>query len=546
MSGKEGKKEDGQAKDDEEEGEEGSEDDEDEDDENAHRCEPCEDPPIIMAKSPYSPTHDEKEKHNATHLPYRSWCPVCVQAKGKEDDHKKAKKDVEENVETIVMDYKAFGHDEDDDAVTAIVMRAKKTGMTAAHVCTVKGPEDKWIIKKLVEATENWGYTKIILKTDGEPALVRVAEEVKKARSHETIPQSPPAYDPAANGAAEHAVQDVMGQIRAIKIGLEQRTKTKISTNGPVVQWIVEHSTTTINIGLVGHDGKVPRQRMLGKTSAKPILEIGEQVLAKPLRAQKSNKKLSLRSKWVHATWLGIAARTNEHIVAIEKGGAAIRVRTVKRKPAEDRWSGEALAEIKATPRNPNPKDEKQEEPLPERLTKGANPGGGDGDQLPNTNTEEDEVRLRDFKITKKLVEKFGITPGCKGCEGQIVGTRRAHSAECRLRMEEKMQSDQQLSERIKERDRRIPKDGEGESAEADIEMPGLEVESEDEAHAEVKSRKKVNWKDQNDEGDERPEQKKRRTSESSSRLEKNSQGGPPGGGSSSSSSVNHLLFIQY
>ena len=188
-----------------------------------------------MAKSPHSPTQDEKEKHNVTHLPYRNWCPICVQAKGKEDDHRKAKKDAEEGVEAIVMDYKAFGHDEDDDAVTMIVMRAKRTSMTAAFVCTAKGPEDKWIIKKLVETIDNWGQTKIILKNDGEPALVRVAEEVKRARTHETIPQSPPAYDPAANGAAEHAVQDEMGQIRAIELGVEQRTNTKISTNGPVL-----------------------------------------------------------------------------------------------------------------------------------------------------------------------------------------------------------------------------------------------------------------------------------------------------------------------
>ena len=295
MSGKEGEKEDGQEENHEEEGEEGSEAEDNEDEENTSTCEPCEDPPVIIARSPYSPTQDEKEKHNATHLPYGNWCPVCVQAKGKEDDHKRAKKSAEEEVETIVMDYKAFGHDDEDDTITAIRMRAKKTSMTAAFVCTMKGPEDKWIIKKLVETIDNWGYTKIILKTDGEPALTRVAEEIKRARTHETIPQCPPAYDPAANGAAEHAVQDVMGQVRAIKIGIEQRTRTKVSTNGPVIQWIVEHAAWTINVALVGHDGKVPRQRMLGKTSSKPVLEIAEQVLAKPLRAKKSNKKLSLK-----------------------------------------------------------------------------------------------------------------------------------------------------------------------------------------------------------------------------------------------------------
>ena len=69
-----------------------------------------------------------------------------------------------------------------------------------------------------------------------------------------------------------------MGQIRALKIGLEQRTKGKIDTNGQLIQWLVEHAAWTINVALVGHDGKTPRQRILGKPSTKPILEFGEQV----------------------------------------------------------------------------------------------------------------------------------------------------------------------------------------------------------------------------------------------------------------------------
>ena len=69
---------------------------------------------------------------------------------------------------------------------------------------------------------------------------------------------------------------------------------------------------------------------------------------------------------------------------------------------------------------------------------------------------EENEVKIRDFKVTKKLVEKFGSTPGRKGCEGQIIGARRAHSTECRARMESKMRADEQLAERIKDRDKRV------------------------------------------------------------------------------------------
>ena len=61
------------------------------------------------------------------------------------------------------------------------------------------------------------GHTDIILKGDGEPAFVQLMEEIERRRSHPTIIQNPPAYDPQSNGAAEKAVQDYMGQVRAGK-----------------------------------------------------------------------------------------------------------------------------------------------------------------------------------------------------------------------------------------------------------------------------------------------------------------------------------------
>ena len=47
-----------------------------------------------------------------------------------------------------------------------------------------------------------------------------------------------------------------MNQIRAMKIGLEQRLRAKISTNWKIIEWIVELSTVLINRRLVGHDAK--------------------------------------------------------------------------------------------------------------------------------------------------------------------------------------------------------------------------------------------------------------------------------------------------
>ena len=78
------------------------------------------------------------------------------------------------------------------------------------------------------------------MKGDGEPALVQVLENVKLAREAPSTIQHSPAYDPQANGAAEKAVQDDMGQVRAMKIGLEARLKCKVESDWKVMERITE------------------------------------------------------------------------------------------------------------------------------------------------------------------------------------------------------------------------------------------------------------------------------------------------------------------
>ena len=36
-----------------------------------------------LLRSPIRPSAEDVEKHNATHVPYRNWYPICVAARGK-------------------------------------------------------------------------------------------------------------------------------------------------------------------------------------------------------------------------------------------------------------------------------------------------------------------------------------------------------------------------------------------------------------------------------------------------------------------------------
>ena len=57
------------------------EDDRQEGDDHEVRCGKYEKAPVRIAKDPQQPTEQDIKEHNVTHLPHRSWCPVCVKAR---------------------------------------------------------------------------------------------------------------------------------------------------------------------------------------------------------------------------------------------------------------------------------------------------------------------------------------------------------------------------------------------------------------------------------------------------------------------------------
>ena len=90
------------------------------------------------------------------------------------------------------------------------------------------------------------------------------------------------------------------------------------------------------------------------------MAEFGEQVFGKlalkrPATERKVKRgKKKLFEKIVQSTWLGIHARTGEHVIALPSG-EAIRVRTIHRLSGDARWSPEAVPAIRALPRRPVP-----------------------------------------------------------------------------------------------------------------------------------------------------------------------------------------------
>ena len=132
---------------------------------------------------------------------------------------------------------------------------------------------------------------------------------------------------------AERAAQEVKCQFRATKLGLEARIQREIASAEAILEWMIPHAADAVNRLLLGMDGRAAYYRARLKNFSGKTFEFGEQVLAKPKRSNKALKKTgALEAKFHDTPWVGYNARGNERVVILQKGGPAIKVRTVRPK----------------------------------------------------------------------------------------------------------------------------------------------------------------------------------------------------------------------
>ena len=452
-------------------------------------------------RSPIRPSARAVELHEYTHLPFRSWCPVCIAARAKEDAHRRAKPQDDDyehdgsGLPIVSLDYQEL--DETSEQPTRVIVgKDESTGNVFCHKVLMKGIGDEWAVKKLVQDIEDFGRSKVILKTDGEPAIKALQSRIIALRTPQTVPRNPPAYNPQSNGPCEKAVQDVTAQLRTLKLALENRVGIKVDEQLPIMEWMLEHSCFLLNKFNVGKDGMTPHERLIGRRWKRPILEFGEFVMAKLSlqrrnagKTRKQKRKLAPRS--IPTVWVGQVPRTGEHIV-IKQNGDAVRCRTVKRVPKEDRWHPSNVMLIKATPRCPAPSSKD-----PEKLqARAADEEHGQGierskrevrgaeaaEKLPEVDARDDEFSKRNFRITEDLLNKYGRTPGCAGCYHVPVslGDHRPHAPECRGRIREAMTKDEKHKFTVRRADERLSTTAPPEGNEVFLDVDMVDRDSQD------------------------------------------------------------------
>ena len=176
--------------------------------------------------NPYQPTRSEYLDHCTTHFPYRAWCRHCVEGRGREFGHSQQAGWKDARAAAVIsFDYCVLADDSEvateeefvaagNKAVKVLVVRDSQSKSLFAHVVPQKGIDDRGVAVQclvLVDDARWLGYSEITLKSDNEPAIVKLlSEALRELRINgvaQVLEDHPLEYGPLANGSAEVGVR---------------------------------------------------------------------------------------------------------------------------------------------------------------------------------------------------------------------------------------------------------------------------------------------------------------------------------------------------
>ena len=201
------------------------------------------------------------------------------------------------------------------------MQRKRSRDITQVQICeSVSDPTEGTPAIKLSNVDDFWsglaqiavddvlwlGYANVILKSDNEPALVKLLKAALSTLKVSGVDQvgeehSPP-YDSQVNGSVENAVKLLKARMRTLKLCLERRIGKRISPRHPIMSWLAPHAAAILRYRSRGDDGKTPHEMIRLRPFDSRLVALGERCGDK-LRSKEPTDE---EHKWYQGIFLGI------------------------------------------------------------------------------------------------------------------------------------------------------------------------------------------------------------------------------------------------
>ena len=148
--------------------------------------------------APRTQTKTEREEHDVSHVPYRTWCRFCVMGRGLERRHLTQSGDRDNDRPRVFADPGYLSRD----STPLLVAKGRRTGMTFAAALSMKGGDDPHAALLLAKWIDGLGCQEVTVRTDGEPSICELICRVRSLRAEgtTTVDEISPPGDSAGNG----------------------------------------------------------------------------------------------------------------------------------------------------------------------------------------------------------------------------------------------------------------------------------------------------------------------------------------------------------
>ena len=204
--------------------------------------------------APIGPNAAEKATHELTHTSFRNWCSYCVRARAADDPHQR--QPYKEPKFPSIMPDDCFVQDAPGkELLTILDMLDVALGMMAAISVEEREPAT-YVVSAVVEQLQAWGRRKVMFRIDGEPAIRALGVAIQHARTEENVIKCRPKYPSPPMGPVENMNKELCGIVRCFRIYLREMAKMDITTESPLLPWLIRHCGWILSRHAVRADGR--------------------------------------------------------------------------------------------------------------------------------------------------------------------------------------------------------------------------------------------------------------------------------------------------
>ena len=118
----------------------------------------------------------------------------------------------------------------------------------------------------------------MVVKSDGENAIVAVREALARYHGGRIVPEVPAKNESQSNGVVEDAGKTIREFAIMLKDQLEERAKTTLNCDDVISLWMIRWAAMLVSRFLVGRDGRTGYERRRGRRCKVPVVPFGEKV----------------------------------------------------------------------------------------------------------------------------------------------------------------------------------------------------------------------------------------------------------------------------